>query len=136
MKTFLVLLLLMLILPGPAVQAMPEPAPVAQIAVPSATPRFTATPWPTLAPTRAPTATATMTVFDPAVSILSKDLPAYVYHLDSQGRRVFVAVEPIPKGRLIKVATCLDGYSQIEYQPDMKRPGAWKIVYAKMDVCK
>lgn len=113
-----------------------QPAPVSsQIQVPSATPRFTSTPWPTFTPTRAPTATPTMVVLDPAVSILSEDLTVYVYHLDKQNRRVFMAVDPISSGRLVKVTTCLDGYAQVEYQPDPARPGMWKIAFARMDKC-
>lgn len=114
-----------------------QPAPVSsQIQVPSATPRATATAvrMPERSAQRAQTATPV--VPEPVALILSEPLETYLYHLDNSRQRVFIPGAPIPSGRLVKVSTCLEGYAQVEYQPDPARPGMWNIAFAKMDRCK
>jgi len=58
----------------------------------------------------------------------------YIYNLNPDGERVFSYLEEIPAGQLIKTAVCVNGWAQVEYQPDpVNRPGAWRIGWAKLE---
>jgi Flp pilus assembly protein CpaB len=91
--------------------------------------------------TAAPTATAVKEE-TPAVVVVQAPLPAgvevtagevvtYTYRMDERGERVWSEAGRIPTGRLIKAQGCVGGYRQVEYQPDLGRPGFWKVEWER-----
>jgi hypothetical protein len=69
------------------------------------------------------------------VEVTGEEVVTYTYRLDEWGERVWSEAGRIEAGRLIKAQGCAavsptgarSAYRQVEYQPDLERPGFWLV---------
>jgi hypothetical protein len=61
------------------------------------------------------------------VEVTGEEVVTYTYRLDERGERIWSEAGRIAAGRLIKAGGCVDNHRQVEYQPDLGRPGFWKV---------
>lgn len=86
-----------------------------------------------------PTATAGM--LPAGLEMTEGEVVTYMYRLDEWGERVWREAGVIPAGRLVKVKGCIfspagvrsAGYRQVEYQPDLERPGWWNVEWERCE---
>lgn len=65
------------------------------------------------------------------VEVTAEEVVTYTYRLDERGEKVWSEAGRIPTGRLIKAQGCVSGYRQVEYQPDLGRPGFWRVEWER-----
>jgi hypothetical protein len=90
----------------------------------------------TKAITAVPSATAVATaeaMLPPGLELVKVETTAYMYHLDMNGKKVWEKSGVIKVGRLIKVQNCIKNYRQVEYQPDLERPGFWRVEWLRCE---
>lgn len=65
------------------------------------------------------------------LEVIERDTVTYVYRLGERGERVWSEASRISAGRLVKVQGCQDGFRQVEYQPDLEKPGWWQVEWLR-----
>lgn len=74
-----------------------------------------------------PTAVVVQATLPAGVEVTAEEVVTYTYRLDELGEKVWSEAGRIPAGRLIKAQGCVSGHRQVEYQPDLGRPGFWRV---------
>jgi len=58
----------------------------------------------------------------------TREVQAYLFHLDTSNKRVYTPSSVIPAHTLVKLGTCAGGYAQAEYQT---KDNYWRVEYVK-----